>query len=34
VMTARDFRALLRRTPSMQWKVMRALADRLPGEFA
>jgi CRP/FNR family cyclic AMP-dependent transcriptional regulator len=34
VMTARDFRALLRRTPSMQWKVMQALADRLPGEFA
>jgi CRP/FNR family cyclic AMP-dependent transcriptional regulator len=34
VMTAASFRALLRRTPSMQWKVMEALADRLPGEFA
>ena len=34
VITAANFRSLLRRTPSMQWKVMEALADRLPGEFA
>jgi CRP-like cAMP-binding protein len=34
VITASNFRALLRRTPSMQWKVMEALADRLPGDFA
>jgi CRP-like cAMP-binding protein len=34
VITAASFRALLRRTPSMQWKVMEALAERLPGEFA
>ena len=30
VLTAPAFRSLLRRTPSMQWKVMEALAERLP----
>jgi CRP/FNR family cyclic AMP-dependent transcriptional regulator len=30
VLTAPAFRSLLRRTPSMQWKVMQALAERLP----
>ena len=34
VITAPTFRSLLRRTPSMQWKVMEALAERLPGEFS
>ncbi len=33
VMTAPAFRALLRRTPSLQWKVMEALAERLPPEL-
>ena len=33
VLTATAFRALLRRTPSMQWKVMEALADRLPPDI-
>jgi CRP/FNR family transcriptional regulator, cyclic AMP receptor protein len=32
VITAPSFRALLRKTPSMQWKVLEALADRLPPE--
>ena len=30
VLTARDFRTLLRRTPSMQLKILDALAERLP----
>jgi CRP-like cAMP-binding protein len=34
VINAADFRRLLRRTPSMQAKVMEALAERLPPEFA
>jgi len=33
VITAPSFRSLLRRTPSMQWKVLEALAERLPREF-
>ena len=33
VLTAPSFRALLRRTPSMQQKVLEALADRLPPEI-
>jgi CRP-like cAMP-binding protein len=33
VLTAPSFRALLRKTPSMQWKVLEALADRLPPEI-
>jgi CRP-like cAMP-binding protein len=33
VITAPSFRALLRRTPSMQQKVLEALADRLPPEI-
>jgi CRP-like cAMP-binding protein len=32
VINAADFRRLLRRTPSIQEKVMEALADRLPPE--
>jgi CRP-like cAMP-binding protein len=32
VINASDFRRLLRRTPSIQEKVMEALADRLPPE--
>jgi CRP/FNR family transcriptional regulator, cyclic AMP receptor protein len=30
VLTDRDFRTLLKETPSMQFKVLEALADRLP----
>jgi CRP-like cAMP-binding protein len=33
VITARDFKALLRRTPSLQMKVLDALAARLPNEY-
>jgi CRP/FNR family cyclic AMP-dependent transcriptional regulator len=33
VITARDFKALLRRTPSLQMKVLDALASRLPNEY-
>ena len=33
VITARDFRSLLRRTPSIQLKVLEALASRLPDEY-
>ena len=33
VLTASAFRSLLRRLPSMQWKVMEALATRLPPEI-
>ncbi|MGZ8716970.1 MAG: cyclic nucleotide-binding domain-containing protein [Gaiellaceae bacterium] len=33
VITARDFRALLRRTPSLQLKILEALASRLPDEY-
>lgn len=33
VVTARDFRSLLRRVPSLQLKVLEALASRLPGEY-
>jgi CRP-like cAMP-binding protein len=33
VLTAPKVRTLLRRTPSMQWKVLDALAERLPPEF-
>jgi CRP/FNR family cyclic AMP-dependent transcriptional regulator len=32
VVTDRDFRTLLRRSPSMQMKVLEALAERLPPE--
>ena len=34
VITARDFRRLLRETPSIQLKVLEALAARLPDESA
>jgi CRP/FNR family cyclic AMP-dependent transcriptional regulator len=34
VITARDFKALLRRVPSIQLKVLDALASRLPSEYA
>ncbi|MGZ4310098.1 MAG: cyclic nucleotide-binding domain-containing protein [Gaiellaceae bacterium] len=34
VMTARDFKALLRRMPSIQLKILEALAARLPDEYA
>ena len=33
VITAPSFRRLLRKTPSMQWKVLEALAERIPPEF-
>jgi CRP/FNR family transcriptional regulator, cyclic AMP receptor protein len=33
VITARDFKALLRRTPSIQLKILEALASRLPDEY-
>ena len=33
VMTARDFKSLLRRMPSLQLKVLEALAARLPSEY-
>ena len=33
VITARDFKSLLRRTPSIQLKILEALAARLPGEY-
>jgi CRP-like cAMP-binding protein len=33
VITARDFRTLLRHAPSMQFKVLEALATRLPNEY-
>lgn len=33
VITARDFRSLLRRTPSIQLKVLEALASRLPNDY-
>jgi CRP/FNR family cyclic AMP-dependent transcriptional regulator len=33
VITARDFKALLRRMPSLQFKVLDALASRLPNEY-
>jgi len=33
VITARDFKSLLRRTPSIQLKVLEALASRLPNEY-
>lgn len=33
VLTARDFRMLLRRVPSIQLKVLDAVAGRLPDEF-
>ena len=33
VITARDFRSLLRRVPSIQLKVLEALASRLPNEY-
>jgi CRP-like cAMP-binding protein len=34
VITARDFRTLLRHMPSLQIKVLEALAARLPDEYA
>ena len=34
VVTARDFRTLLRHMPSLQIKVLEALASRLPDEYA
>jgi CRP-like cAMP-binding protein len=33
VLTASSFRGLLRRMPSIQIKVLQALAERLPPEF-
>jgi CRP/FNR family cyclic AMP-dependent transcriptional regulator len=33
VVTARDFRTLLRRMPSLQMKVLDTLASRLPDEY-
>jgi CRP/FNR family cyclic AMP-dependent transcriptional regulator len=33
VVTARDFRALLRRTPPLQLKILEAIASRLPDEY-
>jgi CRP/FNR family cyclic AMP-dependent transcriptional regulator len=33
VITARDFKSLLRRMPSLQLKVLDALAGRLPNEY-
>ena len=33
VITARDFKSLLRRTPSIQLKVLEALASRLPNDY-
>ena len=33
VINARDFRALLRRMPSIQLKILEALASRLPDEY-
>jgi CRP/FNR family cyclic AMP-dependent transcriptional regulator len=33
VMTARDFKALLRRTPSIQLKILEAIASRVPDEY-
>ena len=33
VITARDFKTLLRRTPSIQTKILEALASRLPDEY-
>ena len=33
VITARDFKSLLRRVPSIQFKVLEALASRLPSEY-
>lgn len=33
VITARDFKSLLRRMPSIQLKVLEALASRLPDEY-
>jgi len=33
VITASAFRALIRRMPSIQIKVLQALAERLPSEF-
>jgi CRP/FNR family cyclic AMP-dependent transcriptional regulator len=34
VITARDFKTLLRRVPSIQMKILEALASRLPDEYA
>jgi CRP/FNR family cyclic AMP-dependent transcriptional regulator len=34
VITARDFRTLLRNTPSMQFKVLEAIAARLPDDYS
>ena len=33
VITARDFKSVLRRVPSLQLKVLEALASRLPNEY-
>jgi len=33
VITARDFKTLLRRTPSLQLKILEAIASRLPDEY-
>lgn len=33
VLTARDFKALLRRTPSIQLKILEAIASRVPDEY-
>jgi CRP/FNR family transcriptional regulator, cyclic AMP receptor protein len=33
ILTRRDFRALMKRVPSVQAKVLQALASRLPPEF-
>jgi len=34
VITARDFKTLLRRMPSLQLKILEALASRLPDEYS
>jgi CRP/FNR family transcriptional regulator, cyclic AMP receptor protein len=34
VITARDFKALLRRTPPLQLKILQAIAARLPDEYS
>jgi CRP/FNR family cyclic AMP-dependent transcriptional regulator len=34
VITARDFKALLRGTPPLQLKILEAIASRLPDEYA
>ena len=33
-LTARDFKALLRRMPPLQMKILQAIAARLPDEYS